>query len=258
MAGGYVHNPKGAEGVALRIRKIERDLDRVRRAITHIGIQIDPDTNSLVVSSGRGIRVTDVAGNTVAIIGTQPGLERSDGSPQAGVSLYREDGSIAAFLGDSNPTVPPFKQSWQMYDRAGNVVMADDTNGGKGLAQPYVGGGCFLGDTNTAGGRRRQRQLHDDRGRLVSRPESAGAVGHPARRRRRDRWRGPAVVQRHSGRRDADGRDLVRPVEPLQRLTGWRGRIGWQFAHFELQARRTSGTGIVFGIVQRFQGDQTP
>lgn len=57
MAGGYVHNPKGPEGVALRIRKLERDLDRVRRAISHLGITIDPDTNALVVPAGRKIRI---------------------------------------------------------------------------------------------------------------------------------------------------------------------------------------------------------
>lgn len=57
MAGGYQHNPKGSEGVAKRIREIEAELRRLRAAITGIGIQIDPDTNTLVVPAGRSIRL---------------------------------------------------------------------------------------------------------------------------------------------------------------------------------------------------------
>lgn len=57
MAGGYTHNPKGAEGVAKRIREIETELWRLRAAITGIGIQIDPEQNALVVPSGRRVLV---------------------------------------------------------------------------------------------------------------------------------------------------------------------------------------------------------
>jgi hypothetical protein len=264
MAGGYGHNPKGAEGVAKRIREIERDLDKLRQSITHLGIEIDPDTNSLVVSSGRGIRVNDVAGNTVAIIGTQPGLERADGSPQAGVSLYREDGSIAEFLGDANPTVPPFKQSLQIYDRAGNVVMADDTNSGKGLAAPWVTGGCILGDTNTA------NWPQTTSGSFVTIAAGWYRVQNP-----RLAWDINMVCDTGTA---GELRVLVGGVQVDTTQTVGGSFIDWyrnlgapggnvalpagvgynSIVLVELQARRTSGAGTVYATPQRFEGDQSP
>jgi hypothetical protein len=34
--------------------------------------------------------------------------------------------------------VAPYKQAWQIIDRSNNVVFADDTNGGQGIAIPLI------------------------------------------------------------------------------------------------------------------------
>lgn len=97
------------------------------------------ERGGVTVTKGGSIRVVDVDGTVIAVIGALPAAyNRIDGSSQPGVIFYREDGSKAAFLGDLNPLVPPYKQSFQMMDRAGNVWAADDTNGGQGVALPYL------------------------------------------------------------------------------------------------------------------------
>jgi hypothetical protein len=52
-------------------------------------------------------------------------------------------------LADLNPTVPPYKQSLQTLDRAGNVIFADDTNGGEGLAWPLLSVAAFVDIAST-------------------------------------------------------------------------------------------------------------
>lgn len=93
----------------------------------------------LTVKLGGTIVAIDEDGHVVARIGAlPPAYNRDDGSTQPGFALYREDGTPAALLGDLTPTSPPYRQSWQVLDRAGDVVMADDTNSGRGLAVPWV------------------------------------------------------------------------------------------------------------------------
>lgn len=258
MANGYVRNPQGPERLAARIRALEKRQNDLDAALKGLGITIDPATNSLVVSSGRAVTVTDVAGNVVAQIGTQPGLERTGGIPQAGVSLYREDGTIAAFLGDANPTVPPFKQSFQIYDRQGNVVVADDTNGGKGLANPYVGGGLFLADTNTA------RWPQTTSGSFLD-----IATGWYRAQNPRLSWDISMVCDAATA---GEVRLLVNGAQVSTTQTVGTSFIDWfgsrvalpgsvnigDIVTVQLQARRTSGAGIVYAVCQRFEGDQSP
>lgn len=103
------------------------------------GISLN-DGGDMTVKQGGTIVAVDEDGHVVARIGALPSAyNRSDGSTQPGIALYREDGSLAALLGDRNPMTPPYRQAFQLLDRAGNIVVADDTNSGAGLAVPYVG-----------------------------------------------------------------------------------------------------------------------
>jgi hypothetical protein len=97
------------------------------------------------VMHGGSVQVIDTDGHTVAAIGALPAAyNRTDGSAQPGLAFWREDGSLAAALADLNPTVPPYKQAWQTFDRVGHVVFADDTNGGVGISWPLLSLGAFV------------------------------------------------------------------------------------------------------------------
>ncbi|MGI8665661.1 MAG: hypothetical protein ACR2N4_06500 [Jatrophihabitans sp.] len=119
-----------------RVRKLET-ADPLQNATIHKG--------GIKIVDGGTITVIDADGHTVALIGALPtAFNRTDGSRQPGFVLYREDGTTAAFLGDLNATTPPYKQALQLLDRTGNIIIADDTNGGVGLARPYVPMGSWV------------------------------------------------------------------------------------------------------------------
>jgi hypothetical protein len=105
----------------------------------------------VAVTQGGSVRVVDIDGTVIAIIGALPSPEydRLDGTPQPGMALYREDGSLAVLLGDGSPTLLPYKQAFQLKDRAGNTVISDDTNSGTGLARPHVPASAMR-DSNVA------------------------------------------------------------------------------------------------------------
>lgn len=120
-----------------RVRNLERQVQQQGASRTLENATIDQGGISLV--NGGTVRVVDSAGVEIARLGALPGLyDRADGSPQSGVLLQREDASAALLLGDANAGTPPFKQSLQVFDRAGSVVLADDATGGVGLARPHI------------------------------------------------------------------------------------------------------------------------
>lgn len=93
----------------------------------------------ITIANGGSVRVVAPNGAVIATIGALPAsYNRIDGSPQQGVILTREDGTIAMVLADVSPTTNPIKQAFQIQDRSANIVIADDTNGGVGVARPYV------------------------------------------------------------------------------------------------------------------------
>lgn len=66
----------------------------------------------------------------------------ADGSPQQGWRVRRADGTSVLLLRDAFPTDDGgvLNQALNWYDRGGNVVLADDTNSGQGIARPYIPG----------------------------------------------------------------------------------------------------------------------
>ncbi len=241
-----------------RIARLEQKVRRLakRRVLGNATIS----EGDLIVKSGGSFQVIDASsGQTVAVIGAlpSPAYDRADGSRQPGIVIYREDGSLAAALADLNPTTPPYKQAWQVFDRAGNIVMADDTNTGRGLAAPYVGGGCFFNDTNVV------RWPQTTSGSFVTIADTYFCVENP-----RVQWDIQYVADAATA---GEIRLLVNgtQVDGTQTVTTsfnlW-SRFGvslpgadiGDFPYIALQARRTSGTGSIFAIVQRFQGDQSP
>lgn len=65
-----------------------------------------------------------------------------DGTPQQGVRIRRADGTIALQTRDAFPGADgTFNQALSWLDRDGNTVLADDTDGGQGIARPWLSGG---------------------------------------------------------------------------------------------------------------------
>lgn len=121
------------------VRELEKRIEKLERAPRAVNSSVDSGTFT-IVSPDTGL--------VVALFGQLPvDYNRLDGTPQSGLLFFREDGSLAAILGDLNPTIPPFKQSWQVLDRGGNIVFADDTNSGQGVALPWLSWPNFVSNS---------------------------------------------------------------------------------------------------------------
>jgi hypothetical protein len=120
-----------------RIRAVEREIQLLRTARRLAAATIGE--GGLTVDGGF-LKVVDLNGNELFYVGPiTPTL--TNGTPQRGMILRRNDNSIAAMLHDANPgdgSPAAYRQALTIWDRAGNVVLADDTDGGQGVARPYV------------------------------------------------------------------------------------------------------------------------
>jgi hypothetical protein len=217
------------------------------------------DRGGVTVTNGGSLQVVDTDGHVVAYVGALPSpFNRSDGSAQPGMALYREDGSLAALLGDANPLTLPYKQSFQIVDRANRIVVADDTNGGKGLAVPWVGGGLIMGDTNVS----KWPQTTSSSFLSVS-------FGYYRIQNPRVQWDIQYVADSATA---GQVRLMVNGIQVDTTQTVGTAFGLWtrymvaipgtwnvgDIVGVDLQARRTSGTGIVYAQSMRFSGDQSP
>jgi hypothetical protein len=127
----------GPEWINQRLAEMQRQINELRSAVTLESAIIED--GDLVVDGGA-IKSRDYNGTTLFYLGNiEPNLD--DGRPQRGMIMRRNDGSVVlglfdAFPGDGAPA--NYRQALNWYDRNGNVVVADDTDGGIGLARPYV------------------------------------------------------------------------------------------------------------------------
>lgn len=104
------------------------------------------------ISGGAGLRIVD--GGSLALKAPDGTLvfyigpvapNQTDGSPQPGWLVTRADGTVVLMLRDQFPgdDGAQLNQALNWYDREGNVVLADDTNSGRGLARPFLTGGFY-------------------------------------------------------------------------------------------------------------------
>lgn len=94
-------------------------------------------SGGLTVDGGL-VKVIGKAGNTLLWLGASSWRKNDQGDPQHVFHLYRDgDASTALAMFDADPD-DGYQQALNWYDRAGNVVFADDTNGGVGLARPWL------------------------------------------------------------------------------------------------------------------------
>ena len=114
-----------------RIRRLEAKVDELTRAA--------PIRNASISDGGR-LQVKGVTGRSLVAMGRSddPTLVAPDGHKQMAVFINRETGEPAFAMYDPLPNSDGFHQFWALYDRAGNVLVGDDTTSGQGLARPYV------------------------------------------------------------------------------------------------------------------------
>ncbi|HJQ00074.1 MAG TPA: hypothetical protein VJ851_00610 [Jatrophihabitans sp.] len=142
MAGVGDHMPAGPDDLARRVADLEKLVQRLQAVNTFNAATIDKGT--LKVINGGSFQVIDPStGTVIAYIGQLP-FNDGSGRTQGGVVLSRADGSVALELGDFG-LIPghTFQQALQWKSRLGQIVIADDTVSGNGLAIPYIPAGVF-------------------------------------------------------------------------------------------------------------------
>lgn len=117
-----------------RIRELERQVrelagrSQIRPALTQI------TRGQVSIGEGGSLRVSAPGGATTFYAG-DIGRPRPDGTAQMGLTLSRDDGSVAMAVWAPRPDVQP-RQSIEMWDREENTLLAEDALGG--LARPYI------------------------------------------------------------------------------------------------------------------------
>lgn len=95
---------------------------------------------SASISDGGRLAIKSRDGVDQIILGRtdDPTRKAPDGNPQMVFYVYRSTGEAALTLEDAAPAVDGFQQYLAIWDRAGNIIMGDDTTSGQGLARPYL------------------------------------------------------------------------------------------------------------------------
>lgn len=118
-----------------RIRTLERQIrDLMGSANTTPALNRISD-GDVVIGDGGRLRVRTAGGEDLIHMGrVQP--DRNPDTPQQGLMIRRDDGSMALTVRTTAPDQLE-TQPVQIFDRRGNVVVADDA-AQRGLARPYI------------------------------------------------------------------------------------------------------------------------
>ncbi|MFE4311489.1 hypothetical protein ACFRR6_36150, partial [Streptomyces sp. NPDC056891] len=129
--------PGGPQQMARDIADLKRQVRELRAArrlesaaVGAGGLRITGG-GRLAMDTPNRVRMVDIGTLTDAQ------YNHADGSPQQAIQLRREDGGLALAC-YAYPPSGSEAQSWRLYDRTGNVIMAEDAASGSGLARPYL------------------------------------------------------------------------------------------------------------------------
>lgn len=116
-----------------KVRALEARLQRLETARTLESAAIG--AGGVRIEDGGSLQVIDpTSGHAVAYLGM---AIINDETPQMVVLLSRDDGTLALALADFGSGVHPHQQALQWWDRAGQTVVADDVVS-NGLARPHL------------------------------------------------------------------------------------------------------------------------
>ncbi|MCF6523058.1 hypothetical protein [Streptomyces sp. JJ36] len=118
-----------------RLRALERQVRELMGSANTAPPMNHISGGDVVIGDGGSLRVRTALGEDLLYLGRVP-PDWTDGSPQQGLMLRRDDGTLALSVRTSTPDTLP-AQPVEVRDRQGNVVVADDAMR-YGLARPYV------------------------------------------------------------------------------------------------------------------------
>lgn len=129
--------PGGPSDLSRRVRALERELNELRAGrrggATSIG-----EGGLSIVDGGRLLMQTPDGQRMVDIGAMASKYNHLDGSPQQGILLRREDGTLLFACFADPDSVNGETQAWTFYDRSGTAIFAEDTNSGSGIARPWL------------------------------------------------------------------------------------------------------------------------
>ncbi|NML50338.1 hypothetical protein HHL19_11770 [Streptomyces sp. R302] len=118
-----------------RIRALERQVRELMGSANTSPALNQISSGEVVIGDGGRLRVRTAGGEDLLYLGrVEPG--RDENTPQQGLVVRRDDGSLALTVWTGSPDTLPV-QPVQILDRRGNVVVADDA-AQRGLARPYI------------------------------------------------------------------------------------------------------------------------
>lgn len=177
--GGGVPPKSAQDGILRRLKELEDEVARLRTARSGEAMTISK-APGIIVKNGAEVTVQDggkvnledgsslwILDGGAIIMQTPTGqtvfqaqrIDIPDGSgrKQQVLVFGRDDGTLAFALADLG-TAPghPHQQNWALYDRGQNIIFAEDTDSGQGMARPYLSLGPFVSndypsDTTSSG-----------------------------------------------------------------------------------------------------------
>jgi hypothetical protein len=128
--------PGGTTAIARRLADLERQVKELRAArrletasVGAGGLRI-VEGGRFAMDTPAGVRMIDVGKID------DGRFNHADGRPQQAQFMRREDGSLMFGCFAYPPSGET--QAWTFYDRTGNVILAEDTASGQGLARPAL------------------------------------------------------------------------------------------------------------------------
>lgn len=149
--------PRGADFLIKWLKRHDREIAQLRTARVGNKMTVDgaPGINivnggGVTVYNGGAFKLATGTGQVVVFAG-QGTIPDGSGRVQQVFQVGRDDGTTAFYVSDTGTTPGhAHQQAWAMLDRAQNIICAEDTVGGVGLARPYIPLGTFVDITAPA------------------------------------------------------------------------------------------------------------
>lgn len=130
--------PGGTTALARRLADLERQVRELRAARRLEAASVGAG-GLRIVQGGRFAMDTPAGVRMIDVGKIDDGrFNHADGRPQQASFMRREDGSLMFGCFAYPPSPSGETQAWTFYDRTGNVILAEDTASGQGLARPAL------------------------------------------------------------------------------------------------------------------------
>jgi hypothetical protein len=137
--------PRNEAWIIKELKDIKRQIAQLRTA--RVGNRMTVDGKpGIAIQHGGGITVYDGGAFTLAsttgqvvLLAATTNIPDGSGRTQQSFTVGRDDGTTAFYVTDAGTTPGhPHQQNWALLDRTQNIVVAEDTVSGAGLARPWL------------------------------------------------------------------------------------------------------------------------